>query len=155
MWWIIGLLAFFGFLFFLFRFPRETLGCLGVVVGFAALLGYVLIFKPEQDRKHLQEQVVVSVSFDPKGCSTNYPLLIDVHNRSNKTIRKTSWDINVYQPGYSSDLSGYSNDYFSDKILQPGQSWSACYILPSTLKQKDLDPGKLEYKVSDKCVSFE
>jgi hypothetical protein len=153
--WIIGLLAFFGFLFFLFKFPKQTLGSVGVVIGIAALLFYATIVKPDNDRKRLNEHVVVTVSYNESTCSKEYPLAIFIQNGSNKTISKVWWDINVYRSGYSTDISGYSNDYSSDKILKPGESWSACYIVPTTLDKENNDLSKFEYKISDKHASFE
>jgi hypothetical protein len=151
--WIIGLLIFFAFLFFLFSFPKQTLGCLGVIVVSALLLYYLLIHQPEQTRKHLGNQVVVSVSYTVENCTKKYPLLVRIHNKSSKTVTKVHWDLGVYQPGYSTDLAGYA-DYSSDKILKPGEKWQSCYTLPRDIASR-VDQERLEYRISGKYVTFE
>ena len=49
--WIIGLLAFFGFLFFLIKFPRQILTGVGIIIGGIALLIYIFLYLPEENRK--------------------------------------------------------------------------------------------------------
>ena len=151
--WIIGLIIFIAFLFFLFSFPKQTLGCLGVIVVLALLLYYLVIYQPEQARKELRDQVVVSVSYNEENCAKKYPLLVKIHNKSSKTVTKVSWDLDVYQPGYSTDLAGYA-DYSSDKILRPGEEWQTCYTLPRNIANR-VDQERLEYRISGKYVTFE
>jgi hypothetical protein len=154
--WLVGLLVFFGFLYFLFKLPKQTLGCLGVLVGLAALLGYVLIFRPEQERKRAQDEIVITVSYAPERCPRkDYPLLVTIQNWSNKTVTEVSWRVDAYKPGYNSNLAGYINNYSTGKTLHPGEGWSACYNLPLTLERKGIDVNTLEYRISSKYATFE
>jgi len=149
--WIIGLLAFVVFLVFLFKAPKQTIGCLVVIVTIIAVGWYALVTKPEQDRKRLNEQVVVTVVYDEEKCSKDYPLAVYIHNKSNKTVTKVEWDFNAYRPGFSSNLAGYQY-YSSDKILKPGESWFVCYRLPEELTKKGFEPSKLKYTIEYKSV---
>lgn len=150
--WIIGLVALVVFLVFLFKAPKQTMGCLVVIIGIVAVAWYVLIKMPEQDRKRLNEQVVVTVVYDEEKCSKDYPLVVYIHNRSNQIVTKVGWDLHAYRPGFSSNLSEYPNNYSSDKILKPGESWFSCYRLPEKLVKQSLDLSKLKYTIEYKSV---
>ena len=149
--WIIGLLALVVFLVFLFKAPKQTVGCLVVVIIIIAVAWYAFVTKPQEDRKRLNEQVVVTVVYDEEKCSKDYPLVVNIHNRSNKTVTKVEWYFHAYRPGFSSNLAGYQT-YSSDKILNPGQSWFSCYRLPEELVKKGLDLGKLKYTIENKSI---
>lgn len=153
--WIIGLLALFGFLFFLIKFPRQILICIGIIIGGIALLIYAFIYLPEQKREMLQEKIVVTVSYDKIKCSVEYPLFISVNNNSNKTISKVTWHVDSYQPGYSTNLAGYNNDYYCDKILKPGERWTLCFTVPSSLKAEGKPISMLEYRISNKYAYYQ
>lgn len=153
--WIIGLLAFFGFLFFLIKFPRQILTGIGIIVGCIALLIYAFIYLPDKNRKMLQEKIVVTVSYDTTKCGVGYPLSISITNSSNKTISKVTWNIDAYQSGYSTNLASYNNDYLCDKILKPGERWTLCYTVPSSLKAEGKLIGMLGYRISNKYAYFQ
>lgn len=149
--WIIGLLALVVFLVFLFKAPKQTMGCLVVIIIIIAVGWYALVTKPEQDRKRLIEQVAMTVVYDEEKCSKDYPLAVYIHNKSNRIVTKVNWDFHAYRPGFSSNLCGYQR-YSSDKILKPGESWFVCYRLPEELVKKGLDLSKLNYTIEDKSV---
>jgi hypothetical protein len=149
--WIVGLLAFVIFLVFLFRAPKQTIGCLAVIVIIVAVAWYALVTKPAQDRERLEEQVLVTVVYDEEKCSKDYPLAVSIHNKSNKTVTRVEWDFNAYRSGFSTNLAGYQK-YSSDRILRPGESWSVCYRLPQELLKKGLDFSKLQYTIEFKSV---
>ncbi len=149
--WIIGLLVLVVFVIFLFKAPKQTIGCLVVIIIIIAIAWYALVTKPQQDRKRLEEQVVVTVVYDEEKCSRDYPLAVFIRNTSNKTVTKVEWHLNAYRPGFSSNLAGYES-YSSDKILKPGESWSVCYRLPEDLLKKGLDLSKLKYTIEGKWI---
>ena len=149
--WIIGLLVLVAFLVFLFKAPKQALGCLVVIVIIIAVAWYALVTKPAQDRKRLEEQVAVTVVYDESKCSKDYPLAVNIHNTSSKTVTKVEWHFNAYRPGFSSNLAGYQS-YSSDRILKPGESWSVCYRLPEDLTKQSLDPSKLQYTIEGKWI---
>lgn len=154
--WLVAVIAIIAFLGFLFRFPKQTLGCAGIVVGGIAFLYLAFIYFPQQERARRESQVVVNVKYDIEACSASYPLLVAVFNKSDKTVERVSLRIEAYVPGHSTDLSGYDHDVDVDKILAPGENHQACYPLPSQLKWPRESAGQLEYRLSDygKFVSF-
>jgi hypothetical protein len=152
--WLGWLLVAFIVLVLLVNFPKQTLVCLGVAVGGAALFIYVVFIQPQQEQSRLEQQVTVKVTYDAQACSQAYPLLISVENISPKTVIHVSWRVEVYRPGYSSNLAGYPSDYDTDKIIGTMQRWSACYVLPKELAQKSLEPNTLEYRISGKYSRF-
>ena len=153
--WIIGLLAFFGFLSFLIHFPRQILTGIGIIIAVIALLYYACFYLPDQNRKILQEKVVVTVLWDTTKCGVEYPLFISVNNNSNKIMSKVTWAVEAYKPGYSTNLAGYNNDYCCDKILKPGEIWTLCYRVPSSLKAEAKPISTLEYRIAYKNVYFQ
>jgi hypothetical protein len=143
-----------GFLVCLVNFPRATLGVSALLIGGAGLFVYLIIMAPAQERERLEQQVSVKATYDIQACSKEYPLLIIIENTSPKTVTHVSWRVEVYRPGYSSNLAGYPSDYDTDKIIGTMQRWSACYVLPRELAQKSLEPSTLEYRISGKYSRF-
>jgi hypothetical protein len=150
--WIIGIIIIIASIYFLFRFPKQTFILIGVFIGICLLIGYFLIYVPEQKRKAIEDSVSIILTYDSKFCGMEYPLYVEIVNGSNKTIERVTWYLNAYIPGYSTDLSGYNNDYSNDKILKPTEKWSTCYKLPSTLDTQGLSASNLKYEVSMKNV---
>jgi len=151
--WFLGILFFFGFLFFLFRFPKQTLVLIGLLFLACFILWQAFIGGPEQERKAIENAVSVELSFNTSVCSEKYPLFVKITNNSRKTIDKVTWYLNIYVPGYSTDLSGYNDNYSCDKILKPGEVYTLCYMLPSSLDNGH-PPSSLKYEVSWKRVSI-
>lgn len=147
----LGIILFLLFLFLLFRFPKQMIGLIGMLILIAAIGWYLLVTVPEQQKKELEESVAISLTYDEKQCGKGYPLRVRITNGSDKTIKKVTWDLNAYVPGYSTDISGYQN-YKCDKILKPGQNWETCYSLPSELTNSKRNLSSLEYKVNWKTV---
>ncbi|MBI4681220.1 MAG: hypothetical protein HY753_08500 [Nitrospirae bacterium] len=154
--WIIGLIALFGFLFFLINYPRQILTGIGIIVGVVALLIFVTIYLPEQNRKMIQDKIDIKVAYGINNCGMGgRSLSISIYNGSNKTISKVTWRVDAYQPGYSTNLAGYDNDYYCDKILKPGERWTSCYTVPSTLNAEGKPIGLLQYSISSKNAHYQ
>ena len=66
-----------------------------------------------------------------------------------------SWDVDAYQLGYSTNLAGYDNDYYCDKILNPGEGWTLCYRVPPSLKAEGKPLNMLEFRISDKYAHYQ
>lgn len=149
--WLIGIILIITTILFLFRFPKQTIMLLGLLILGCFLLWYFAISIPDQNRKALQRNVQVTVKYNLTECGANYPLLIHINNNSNKTISKIEWHLNVYIEGHSTDISGYSN-YSCDKILKPGENWESCYSLPSTIDIKQYNVETLQYEIGWKTI---
>lgn len=153
--WIFGIICLIIFIIILINFPKQTLIVFFSLILLIVFLWYKYITVPDQYRKSITDKVSVTVLYNVATCNYYSPLFITIINNSNKTITKVSWDVNTYVPGYSTDISGWPNNYSSDKILKPGESWSSCYTLPSNLNNKNHDPGSLKYGISNKYVQFQ
>ena len=125
--WVIGIGI---FLFLLFAFPRTMVGLLvlcGVAIG-----GFLLWTKIENDeRARKRASVTVTVSYDLDRCSPEYPLFVQIQNRSDNTVEKVSFGIEGHRSGFSDAIydSGYLG-YSSDRIIASGNSWANCWTIP-------------------------
>jgi len=127
-------------------FPRQTLLALGVLVGVVALAIHLTMIKPWQDEKALLAKIKADLAYDVGACSRECLLLISMRNSSRSALDKISWEVEAYQPGYSTNLAPYGSGYSSDKILQPGERWRDCYTLPGDVAQRN-DAASLRYSV--------
>ncbi len=154
----------------LFIFPKQTgilLSVLLVGIGIIALIDYIVSGHREKE----QESVSVVVSYVPDSCGKDSPLFFKLTNGSKKIVNKVSWNIIATEKGYSSNIVDYksflsyqgeystgyhsenSTPYSTDKILKPGELFSACYKAP--LIKGKLPPQNLIWKVSNKYSEFQ
>jgi hypothetical protein len=154
----------------LFIFPKQTgilLSILLVGIGIIALIDYIVSGHGEKE----QESVSVVVSYVPDSCGKDSPLFFKITNGSKKIVNKVSWNIIATEKGYSSNIVDYksflsyqgeystgyhsenSTPYSTDKILKPGELFSACYKAP--LIKGILPPQNLVWKVSNKYSEFQ
>jgi hypothetical protein len=103
----------------------------------------------------MNKSISVNISYNISKCNHEYPLLVTIKNNSPKTLTKVEWHLNIYMPGYSTDIAGWQNEYSSDKILKPGEMRSSCYKLPLNFSAKNQDPSSLKYEVSNKYFYFQ
>lgn len=125
--WVVGIG---GALYLLFRFPRPSLIFIAVVVAIGAAVGGFL-YVQDQLAKRKTARVEVTIAYDLKRCSSEYPLFIGIVNGSNDTIEKVAFGIEGHRAGYSDPLydSGYLG-YSSDRIIASGEGWGNCWTLP-------------------------
>jgi hypothetical protein len=142
----------------LFIFPKQV----GILIGLAVAgigVTYLYLQAEENDRKKQKEAVKITVAYDLKACSEEYPIHITVRNDSKKKVNEVSWNISAHKPGYSNNVvdygySGeYSTPYSSDKIINPGQGYGLCYKAP-TIKGSD-KPEALNWSAVSKSIYFE
>lgn len=147
--WIAGLVA----LVLLFVFPKQMFALLGA----CALLGGVafLYFQSEQaSRERDRNAVTVEVAYGNPACSPEYPLAVNFHNGSRKTVNKVEWRFAAFQSGYSSDIvdqPSYSR-YSSDRILAPGERFGLCYQPPAL--ERNLSPADVRWEAEVTYVYF-
>jgi hypothetical protein len=153
-----GIILFIVMIILLFKFPKQTLFISVGLILLCIILWWALITIPDNRQKNIMEginkNVNITVSYSLSDCNPGFPLLVTIKNNSNKTITKVSWEVNIYIPGFSKDISGYDNRYDSDKILRPGEIWLSCYKLPSKIDAKNHDLSSLQYEISHKDVQF-
>jgi hypothetical protein len=125
--WVVGIG---GALYLLFRFPRPSLIFIGVVVAIgAAMVGFP--YAQDQLSKRKAAKVMGKVFYDLEKCSVEYPLWIEIINKSDDTVEKFSFTIEGHIEGYSNPLydSGYSG-YSDDRIIPSGFSAANCWHPP-------------------------
>jgi hypothetical protein len=77
--------------------------------------------------------VEVKVSFSDDGsCAKEFPLLIEIHNHSPRTVAKVDTWVSMKMPGRSSELMPPGTAHTSDIITLPGKSNELCWRLPRT-----------------------
>jgi hypothetical protein len=104
--------------------------------------------------------VTISIKYDTSLCTNEYPLLANIKNGSNKTVKKISWNVAAYRPGYSNNIveyeaytSEHSAPYESDKILSPNQGFSLCYKPPQL--SSGIEPTAVTWNAVSKNVVFQ
>lgn len=120
----------------IFIFPKQ-MGILAGVIGFSIAGIYLYLKTEENERKQLNDSVLITMNYNISLCSEAYPLAVSIKNGSKKIVEKVRWNINATVPGYSNNviqyedyISEYSTPYESDRILTPSQSVSFCYKAP-------------------------
>ena len=112
--------------------------------------------------RHLDDekaQIAISVQYDVSGCPAAKPLLVTFLNSSPAPLERVTFSIHAKMPGYSRVVTPYTyKQYESDRILAPGQRFSACYAKP--LMDRDRsgeieDPAVLEWSASVDNVYFQ
>lgn len=120
--WIIGIGI---FLFLLFAFPRQTGVTIGSLVAIVAVI-VAYFYIQDQAEKSRVARVAVQATYGGALCTDpNFPLLLVIHNGSDRTFAKLSIDVFANREGYSDSLV-FENIY-SDKIMQPNENYSACW----------------------------
>lgn len=153
--WLVAIVVIGVLVWFLFNFPKQTLGCLGAIIVGLVILYEVYIGQPQAEREAAEARVQVGVVYDPQACSGDDPLLVTASNHSNKVVERIEFRIDIFKPGFSTDYAGYENEYTLDKILQPGEGWKSCFTLPPSFRNPGMSEGMLEYRLRPyKSVSF-
>lgn len=153
---IIGLAV---LVFFLVQYPKKTLqiGCAAaalLVCGVVAMW-YFFEARPNRILTERLEKVLVAVRYAPETCTAEAPLSVAIKNTGRETVAKITWSIQVFRPGYSSNIAEYSSGYSSDRILARGESFQMCVPVPSLNSDaRLLDRAGLTYEVYGKWVEW-
>jgi hypothetical protein len=152
---LLGIVFIIVLIILFFLFPKQMLSIGLVLIVLIIILWWIFIEMPQKRRDALNKKVIVSVAYDPNICSLKTPLLVNIRNNSSKTITKVWWNVDIFVAGYSTNISGFDNSYSSDKILKPGEGWTSCYQLPSSLKVGNQPLNSLRYTISNQWVNSE
>ena len=159
--WILGIAALL-LLLLLILFPKATGTLVSVLLVGALLIAWYFYIK---DQKHelAESQVSLQIRWAgaEDGCSEQQPLSVTMTNGSEKTVEKVEWAIEVKRPGHSNslvkDTYNFSGGYESDRILEPGDRFGACYRVPALRDYAQSTVGDLsglEYSSFNKRVTF-
>lgn len=146
--WLVGIAI---ALVLFFVFPRQ----MGAILLFL-VVGVVLIFlylqNQSNERADRIAQVQINASFDRDRCSNpEFPVLVSVFNGADKTITRTTFYLQAFQPGYSN--SRYSRYTTTDRIIGPRETFSTCWSLDSR-QIASLNIAELDWRATSPSISF-
>lgn len=152
--WVVGI----GIgLLLLFAFPKQ-MGALIllIVMAGAGLFGFIYLQdqrRAEEYRKQ-EESITLSAAYGAGGCSAEYPILITIRNGYTQTLESLSFKLGGYHEGYSSPVyQGLS--YTSDRIMAPGDTYTACWTKPSLrYGAQEVPPEGLTWRASYSYANF-
>ena len=153
--WLFVIVLIIIFIILYVKYPRSVAVIILSIIILCIVLWWIYIDIPNKDRLAMNKSITISISYNSNSCNIDNPLLVTIQNNSFKIVKKVNWTLNIYVPGHSTNVSGYDNKYSTDKILKPGEAWTSCYKLPSTLNVKDYDYRSLQYEISGKYVNFQ
>ena len=125
-----------------------------LVVGGFFYLVYLIVQDIEQDRKESAKPtfVTLTVSYDSVSCPRTHPLLAVIQNNNPKSLTKTQWQLEAYNPGFSSNVVEGRHFYETDRIVSSSGEYRLCVVLPQL--RGALDPSRLNWQVVNGKVSF-
>lgn len=141
MWWLIILAVILVVI--LKLWPKG----LWLVLGAAALLVGAALYWNHMTARELAS-VKMDVVYDAERCPAPSPLFVTITNNGATTLDRVQFSVHARIPGYSGEVTPYTyRQYDSTKILEPGDSYSACHRLPplSRTAAADVPPGELEW----------
>ena len=137
-----------------------TLMRTGMLVLMIVLGAGCSLFDEHINRTAPADRVGISVKYDPKSCSDEFPLLITFTNLSDKTVHKSAFDIGVRKTGYSEDINKWTYmKYSTDKIIAIGKTDTSCWNVPEfkdgfkKYNHKDELPS-LNFSIAGKKIVF-
>lgn len=81
--------------------------------------------------QHQKASVVLQVEYAEEECPPKRPLLVTTTNGSDYSVNNIRWDVGVFKPGYSTDLTiSRYREFSHDKVLMPSESWEQCTAIP-------------------------
>lgn len=147
--WVVGIGL---FLLLLFAFPKQVGVLIGLVCLIAAGIGLYIYLQNEMAARE-RAKISAFASVYPSCSDPNFPLLIDFTNNSKKRVMKIFFDIRGYREGFSDAIAGdYSRS--SDRIIEPGASYTSCWTYPNTYGRQ-IDFTGLKWTVEVNTVRFE
>lgn len=145
--WVVGIGI---FLFLLLAFPKQIGAViLLIIVAIGAL--YFYLYQGQQARARKNAMILATAGAD-QACGSEYPLQIKFTNTTSETLLKVNFDLYGYRPGYSDAVvSSYLRS--SDRIMKPGDVYSACWRYPEEYGKR-VDHTGLDWVVRVRSTQF-
>ncbi|MFK5950217.1 MAG: hypothetical protein QM500_15740 [Methylococcales bacterium] len=107
-----------------------------------------------------KKKINITVLYSPNdACSKEFPMEVLIFNDSSRVLEETKFDIDVKRKGYSKKISTsrYLHYYETDKIIEPGNTYIACWTYPTIEKEHKNKYTKEEliYTIGYKSLYFE
>jgi hypothetical protein len=132
-----------------------------LLAGALLIAWYFYIQGQKTDLAESQVSLQIRWAGAQDGCSEQQPLSVAITNDSERTVEKVEWAIEVKRPGHSNslvkDTYNYAGGYESDRILEPGDRFGACYRVPELKDYAESTVGDLsglEYSSLNKRITF-
>ncbi|MGU3399141.1 hypothetical protein ACLBWS_05270 [Brucellaceae bacterium D45D] len=108
--------------------PRLVLGVF--LLGALGIGGALAYFYAESLLAEKQRKQIVTHASAGNGCNDpKYPISVTFTNNSRKQLENVNFSLVAKRQGYSSEIyDGYAK---SDRILSPGETYTACWGLSS------------------------
>lgn len=105
-------------------------GGLWLVLGIAALLVAGVLYWQNRAEKELA-LARITVTYDAAHCPAGRPLSVTIRNDASTTLDRVQFTLHASIPGYSGEVTPYTYRLLdSARILEPGESYAACYPVP-------------------------
>ncbi len=129
---VASVLAVAFFVLLLLAFPRRMMILLAVVAVVGVVIASVLFgveAYQNQQRERLNNGLQFVVYFDTRDCMAEYPLRVEITNRTDRTMNAVSFTLSGYRKSYSKPLrSEYTSNY--DRIIGSRESYVSCWRVP-------------------------
>jgi len=117
----------------LLRYPKRTLA-IGVplLLILGSIAGWLIL--DQRNNQYLLDHLDMQISYAPTQCPTDTPLLVQLRNNTDQSLKDLQWRIAAYRPGENINLieTLYTESrYSSSSPLVSGTQWQTCLPLPS------------------------
>ncbi len=128
-------------------FPRAFVV---IVVMGIALVGIVLAKNYFDARQ--KDSISIIVDTVSASCRRpEYPFRITFMNGSRRTVDAVTFELSAFRSGHSTELAE-ANSFTSDRILEPGDTYSLCYQMPKA--KANNNPADLLWNATVTAVTF-
>lgn len=131
-----------------------------VVIAAAVFFGFVFLVHRAEEERHkerieLEDKVVVNaVVPDDKDCEVDYPYLYTVVNKTEKTVERVTFAVEIRRQGFSTPLNAFTQ-IAEDKILKPNEGYVRCFKAYSdTGGRNPVTEKNVDIKITNKIVYF-
>lgn len=117
----------------LLRYPKRTLA---IGLPLIAVLGSIAawLILDQRNNQYLLDHLDMHISYAPEQCPAATPLLVQLRNNTDQSLKDLQWRIAAYRPGENINLieTLYTESrYSSSSPLVSGAQWQTCLPLPS------------------------
>lgn len=117
----------------LLRYPKRTLA---IGVPLLLVLGSIAawLIVGEHNNQQRLDRLEMKISYMPDQCPPDTPLLVQLRNNTDQSLKDLNWRIAAYRPGENINLveTLYAESHYSSSSpLAPNAEWQACLPMPS------------------------
>ena len=138
----------------LLRYPKRTLAIgVPIIVVLASIAGWLIL--DERNNQQLLDHLDIQISYAPTQCPPDTPLLVQLGNNTDKSLKDLQWRIAAYRPGENINLVETlftEARYSSSSPLVAGAQWQTCLPMPSL--RAGYRANTLEFRIERRQGSF-